>query len=156
MEEQGFTPGRKVYRVSYVDYPGLLIVCKGATIGELRLAEPSKNTSHADQGSQLGFFASKIISWNMQHPPVDNKDNKPECVVCGLAEGVPLEPSAEAMQCLELIDAIALMQGWIGAITKVSPPKGESLNNGVRNPEDLMRRLAEAQNPGTLPTPNFG
>lgn len=160
---EGYTPASRVYNVSYEDFPGLLIKCKSASIGELRLAG-----SGVDTGTQLGFFATKIISWNMQHPAVDgftetkNDDGSitftaiTECPVCGLKEGDEIAPTAQAMQCLELDFCLALMLGWIAALTKVSPPKELSSTNGGRNSqEELMRQLAAMQNPGTLPTPNF-
>lgn len=146
----GYTPQSRIYNVQYEDFPGLVIKCKGATIGELRLVN-----SGADTGTALGFFASKVISWNIQHPAVDGE--KPECAVCELIEGTPLEPTAEAMQCLELEFCVALMMGWIRAITKVSPPKDLNFNNGGTDTQgdELMRKLAALQNPGTLPTPKL-
>lgn len=136
-----YTPASKIYNVSYEDFPGLLIKCKSSTLGEIRALGQSGNVD-----SQNQFFASRIVSWNMGHPPLKVTDAV-VCPMCSLAESSPLPVTAEALLCLDFDFLLALIAGYMSAVTRVSVPKGLNLNLGETAQEDLMRQLAQLQNP---------
>lgn len=143
-----YTPASKIYNVSYEDFPGLHIKCKSSTLGELRSLGQSGSVDN-----QNAFFASRIISWNIGHPPLKS-DDAVVCPVCSLAESSPLPVTADAMLCLDLDFLLALIAGYMSAVTRVSVPKGLSLNLGEKAQEDLMSQLAQLQSPPTLPPLN--
>lgn len=156
----GFKPTVTTYDLKFSDVPGLEVEARGATLAELeyvsalnpRLNEPDE----AKRMEAFLFFESKLISWNVDHPDVHNKDGSPECKVCGKAADTPLPPTVEGMRCIEFGLTMGMINGWVLAVARVGGPKALNSNGGgVNIPEELMQELERLQNPVPLPTPNF-
>lgn len=154
----GYKPVSNTYNLTFEAYPGLQLKVRSLSIGELarsynfnmnlNVPDPAKQTEIFD------FFSSKIVSWNMEHPEVEN-DSK-ICTVCELTEGAELPPTTAGMLCLELNMVMTIIFNWINTVAKVANPKGSnSSNGGVTIPEDIMKQLEALQSPMKLPTPNL-
>jgi hypothetical protein len=163
----GYKPVKKVYSLEFVDHPGLEVVTRGATLGEIKAVQKMNiNVNEKDEEKKLEvfhFFASKLISWNMEHPEVET--DQPTCALCGLQEDAPLPTTVNGMLCLELHLIITIIKGWVFAVARVADPKEMSLNdgesNGLESPPqngitpETMQRLETLQNPMISPEPNF-
>lgn len=156
----GYKPNRKLYRLEFEDYPGLEITATSTSLGklmhlasmELRLGS---GIPESERTELFEFFASKIVTWNVEHPELDTTREDGTCLQCGLAEGAPLPTTLEGILCLDLTFTMSIIIGWMTTLTKASLPKGMSLKNGGIVPEDLMKQLGELQSPPKLPTPNL-
>jgi hypothetical protein len=153
----GYRPVKKLYRMTFVDYPGLEITAKGTSIGKLLDMAKAKLTMN-DAGEEtrmeiFTFFASRIIKWNLEHPEIDfvNDDgtSTETCPTCGLAEGDELPATVGGLQCLELQFVMTIMFGWMETVSKASAPKGQSSSSGETTPDMQMQRLSELQSPLT-------
>jgi hypothetical protein len=153
----GYKPTKKLYDLEFVDFPGLEVKARSASIGEIKAAqELNIDPAEKDPEKQMEaftFFEKKIVEWNIIHPEIDDGDI---CPVCGLKEDDPVPPTVAGMLCLDISMMLAIIFGWIQTVARVSVPKGMSTNGGAMSiPEDTMQKLAMLQNPGGLPTPNL-
>jgi len=160
----GFTPSVQRYQVEYEDYPGLVITAIGASMGMLeRLAKMPKPvmdpTKDIQNNPTYDFFASRIVEWTMQHPPVDSfgtDHNDMHCPTCGLLEDEPLPPTSHHMRCLDSTLVMKLLKGWMTAVSGVTAPKEKSMSSGDATTLGAqMLRLGEIQNQSPLPMPKF-
>jgi hypothetical protein len=149
-----FKPTSKKYNLTYANIPGLEICAKGTTLGKLQEfsgAEVSLSNQNREKARELmSFFASRIITWNVVHPEVEDAviDGTPVCPACGLAEDAPLPTTLKGMECLEMSLVLSIMFGWVAAIASVSDPKEQNSNGGGTNiPEELMSMLGDLQSP---------
>jgi hypothetical protein len=141
-------------------YPGLEVTTIGASLGRMLDLGPSRvslDMSREEQLKMFDFFATRIVTWNVEHPDLTDDERTPEglCVRCGLAEDMPLPTTITGLLCLDPSFITALIMGWMEAVTRVSGPKGQSTNDGGLNMQALMSQLANLQSPQTLPTLNL-
>lgn len=153
----GWTQPETVYQIEYQEYPGLEVTTYGASIGELLQAgrmplQGGSNLSEEDAKNAFGFFAEKIVTWNVEHPRRNIKDGV--CKVCGLAPGQPLPSTVDGLLCLDFTVALKIMFGWMNHLMRVSAPKELSSSLGENEPEDLMQKLAQRASQTRLPEPN--
>lgn len=159
-----YKPQRTVYNMQFEDYPGLEVSAQSASLGRLFKFQgmsqmPLEKMSEEFQKDIFGFFASRIITWNVSHPDLDSNEleengGKGVCSVCGMLPDAPLPTTQEAMFCLPLEFIMNIIKGWMETLMKVSDPKGGSLNNGgsttpAQQAMEVMQRLAEMQSPRT-------
>lgn len=163
----GYKPQKKNYVLEFVDHPGLEIRTLGATLDELdSVSGMNVNFMSEDKERRLElfvFFASKLVSWNFEHPEVPGGGN---CVRCGLAEDAPMPATFEGLLCLDMELAIQITIGWANTISRVSFPKELNSNaGGMSGPsiplpngmtDEITKRLEALQSPMKLPEPNFG
>lgn len=155
----GYKPVRKLYELTFVDYPGLKVTARSAPLGELSAAyDMNVKINEPDKEKRLEsfkFFADRLIEWNLIHPEVNktsDNDRYPACGACGLLEDDDMPPTVDSMMCLEIDMIMAIIIGWINTIAKVSIPKGQSFNDGGTNiPEEAMKLLEQMQSPVPLP-----
>ncbi len=162
-----YKPVRKSYTLTFEEHPGLEIVMRSTSLGKLQsIMETNLADVQRNPQVQTEFFeaiAGLIISWNFVHPEVETIESAddyhpsgPRCAICGLREDSEMPVSATMMKCLDIEMIMQIVQAWGLAIMRVSMGKGvNSSNGGMTIPEDMMRMLAEQQNPTKLPTPNF-
>lgn len=166
----GYQPGRKLYNLKFEDFPGLEVAAAGTSLGKLMyISSLNVNMNEPDEAKRMEvfkFFAGQLVSWNMDHPEIDNLDELEEipiatggsmmvCRLCKVQPGGPMPCTVESLLCLELSFIMKIIFGWMGAIARVSVPKELSLSDGGKNIEDMMMKLVQHQNLQTLPTPNF-
>lgn len=151
-----YQPQRKIYNMQFEAYPGLEVSAQSASLGRLFKFQSMSNMPLSEmsaefQKSIFGFFASRIITWNVTHPELDaDEEESGVCSVCGMAAGAPLPTTQESMFCLPLEFIMDIIKGWMTTLMRVSDPKDESSNNGGNNTlEEMMKRLGEMQNPRT-------
>lgn len=154
----GYTPVRKTYELAFEDYPGLEVMCRPTPLGKLMEVSDMKvdlNASDEDKMKVFNIFIDCVASWNIQHPELDKPDTR-TCERCGLNVGDPLPCTLTGMLCLDLDFLMVVIFGWLGAISRVSVPKGMSFNSGGTNVaiENMMNQLAQQQSPPILPMPN--
>lgn len=150
-----YKPGRKIYELTYVDYPGLEVRMHGTTIGKLEaLSKLAANISAATPEQKMSifqFFVSKLISWNIVHPEVitEASDGPQEgvCANCGMMEDDPLPTTPAGLGCLELEFVTNIIRGWMETIGGASGPKAPNISNGGMNTETQMNRLGNLQSP---------
>lgn len=168
----GYKAARR-YTLQFNNREGLIVVCKGSTIGEAEtLTELGSAVDKAENvrdrnlrlADLFNFFEKKIIEWNIDHGEVIQPGPEGECSRCGLREDDAVPPFGMNMFCLDLDLVMETIQGWQLAVARASIPKGMSLNVGGNSgplalPADgmpeSMRTLAEMQNPMRLPELNF-
>ena len=152
----GYKPGRKIYELTFVDYPGLEVHMYGTTIGKLeavsKIAANITSATPEQQMSIFEFFTSNLISWNIEHPEIASEDyldinESDECGKCGLVEGDPLPATPDGIRCLELGFITNIIQGWMETIGGVSGPKAPNTSNGEMNSQTQTSRLANLQSP---------
>lgn len=147
----GYRPARTVYTLEFEDYPGMEVSCYGSALGELiEVSDLQFSMSEVDKNKQkeiFTFFASKLVTWNLEHPEVSTTDGL--CSSCGSKPGVPLPTTVEGMLCLELKFIMTIILNWVAAMTRVSDPKGLSSNSGGMNMQDMMMQLGQLQSPMT-------
>lgn len=163
---EGYKPKRDVFNLKYIQYPGLEITARGTTIGKLQQIMKLKMTvneaNQADIDFVFGFFAKRVVTWNILHPEIDLDDDhweatngqsvesadEPVCPVCGLEEGQLIPTTPQGLYCLELKFILSLIFGWMATIASVSDPKELSSGSGGMNSltQETMTRLAEMQN----------
>jgi hypothetical protein len=153
----GYQPLKKIYNLTFVQYPGLEISIGSTSLGKLiEISQVQLKINSKDENERLAvfrFFADKLKSWNIMHPEIDA--NAAICDKCGLSEGAPLPATMQGIMCLDLDFVMDIIIGWMTAVSRVSDPKGENSNNGEMSiPEDMMTKLGMLQNPMKLPTPN--
>lgn len=169
----GFKPVKKLLDLEFVDYPGLEIRARSASIAEIKEAQElnidvgKKDIADEERLEAFTFFEKKIVTWNLEHPELDeSSEEDPErCKFCGLKEDEPMPPTVKSMMCLDFSLMLAIVFGYIQTVARVAVPKGMSLPNGVSNglgnvpmdgvESETMQKLATLQSPGTLPTPNL-
>lgn len=169
----GYKPVSKLLDLEFVDYPGLEIRTRSASIAEIKKAQDlnidvnRKGASDEEKLEAFSFFEKKIVKWNMEHPELEVTDeNDPtRCAFCGLKEDDPMPPTMTSMMCLDFGLMIAVIFGWIRTVAQVSIPKELSTNNGAMSgpgmllrdgvETETMRKLEALQNPGILPMPNL-
>ena len=157
-----YKPTSKKYNLKFDNIPGLEICAKGTTLGKLQEfsgAEISLAEKNREKARELmGFFATRIITWNIVHPEVELTEKQIaerepgdlSCPACGLSEDDPLPTTLKGMECLEMSLVLSVMFGWVAAIASASDPKGQSLNGGENSiREDLMSALGAMQSPLT-------
>lgn len=162
----GYKPKRKLYEIVIVEFPGLEVTCKSTPLGKLLdLTKEFGNLKVDDMANDVekqkrvfGFFAKQIITWNVEHPDLDDDDSvfelekssEPTCKRCGLSPGQLMPTEMEYMLCLEMQFIMAIIFGWVTAVASASNPKGMNLSNGAgTSQKDLMQMLAEMQSPVT-------
>jgi hypothetical protein len=154
-------------KFTFDDYPGLEIYADAPTMGDLMDIGDIKLNMNDTQEKRIrafDMFASYIKTWNIDHPtPKKTKDElineRPTgnvvCARCGLAEDMPLPTTAEHMMCLPLKFIMSIFFGWLSTVSRVDPMKYLNLNDGGNNFQgDLMKQLAELQNPTPFFVPN--
>lgn len=151
----GYRPTRKLYEISYKQYPGLVVVAYGTTMGTLLETPDSLSglTEYAirNQKAILTEFIDCIDEWNVEHP--DTLDDK-ECPRCGYITGALIPPTLKTIGCLDTSFVMDLFQGWQEAITRIPDPKEQrSYDGGKIIQEEVMRKLGELQNPLPLREP---
>lgn len=165
----GYQPTRKLYNLQFEDFPGLEVAAKGTSLGKLmHLASLNLQINEPDEAKRMEvfeIFAGQLVSWNIDHPEIDNLDDLTEvptaggsmmvCSQCKVQPGAPMPCTLESLLCLELDFIMKIIVGWMGAIARVSVPKELNLSNGGSNIEEAMMRLVQHQNLSTLPTPNL-
>lgn len=152
----GFKPPTKHYEIVVEDYPGLEVTARSAPLGEMMDASALstdifKAKTEAEKLAVFEFFVDKLITWNIDHP--DTKNGEP-CKRCGLTPDMPLPTTVDGMLCLDMDFVMKIIFGWMGAVTRLSVPKGMSMPSGANGPEDLMMKLAQLANLSESPEPN--
>lgn len=158
-------------RVTFDDFPGLEIYADTPNMGDLMdIADMRLNMNDAADRRMraFDFFEGHIRTWNIDHPKprhtkvvtatefTDDTPDRVVCVRCGLAEDDPLPTTAEAMMCLSIKFIMPVFFGWLSIVSRVDPTKYLNSNSGGNNfQEDLMRQLAEMQNPMPSSAPNM-
>lgn len=152
----GYKPSKQLMHLEFAEFPGLEVSATSCSIGKLieaqNLAIQIKSNNEAEIRKTFDFLASRLVSWNVEHPELDEGDET--CSRCGLAEGAPLPVTVDGLFCLDFDFVIAILMGWMQGIARVSLPKGMNLSNGAVNTEALMKQLGELQNPSKSPVPN--
>lgn len=155
----GYIPERKRYALTFEDHPGLEIVCKSASLGKmLSLAQQPLSLAQLTSEKQdeiFGFFVSRVITWNLQHPEVDNATDGGTCLACGLRKGELLPTEKIYLYCLDLEFVMPIVWSWMNAIIRVAGPKEKNTSNGTTNINTLIEQLGQMQSQETLPTPNL-
>lgn len=154
----GYKPSKKTFRVRFEDYPGLLVVCKSVNLGTLtKLNALAGSNDPDDAKAAFGFFAKRIITWNMEHPDLDDDDEE-TCPVCGSEPGAMLPSTVDGMMCLEVDFVMKLILGWVQAITSVPAPKAPNSSDGesstTNGGDSALTRLGNLANQTKLPTLN--
>lgn len=161
----GFKPAHNVYQLVFHDMPELEVMARGASLGKL-LEISALNVSLNEANRQkldvvFKFIAKRIITWNVEHPDIDEDEIEEEdernptlCPVCGMEPGDPMPTTAEALMCLDLRFVMQIFFGWMQAVARIPVPKGLSLPAGETNFDSLMKQLGEHQNPLTLQEQN--
>lgn len=171
----GYRPVKKVYNISYEDYPGLILKAVSAPLGKLfEISNMRVEVIQEDEAKRMlvfDEFAKRIVEWNIEHPEIEDSATATVamgtatemealvkrlemgvCARCGLAEGELLPANGSAMLCLDLDFVVSLLMGWIEATSRVSVPKDLNSNAGGSNTrEEATDRLAAMQSPLTLP-----
>lgn len=158
----GYKPTVKLYNLEFVDYPGLEIYARGASLGkllELGQIQMTPDMSEELRDAIFGFFATRIARWNMEHPeiePLPDGRVPAECPRCGLAEGTPMPISTESLLCLDITFVLSLIVGWMGILTRVSGPKEPNSSDGEMNSltAEYLKRLDSLASPLKLPEPS--
>lgn len=158
----GYQPSRKLYNLQFEDYPGLEVSAAGTSLGRLmHLSSLNVQINEQDEEKRMEvfkFFAGQLVSWNMEHPTLEETEvieGETVCANCNVAEGAPMPCTLESLLCLELSFIMKIIFGWMSAIARVSIPKELTLSDGGKNIEEAMMRLVQHQNLSTLPTPNL-
>lgn len=157
---EGYKPTSTKLNLKFPEYPGLMILARGTTIGKLQKISGMKMTAREQDAEKVAyiftFFATRIVTWNLTHPEVELDEEAPHdwdgtCPNCGLKEDQLLPTTAEGMYCLELSFILSLIFGWIKAVASAADPKAQNSSNGETSTHmaELMSQLAELQN---LPT----
>jgi hypothetical protein len=152
-----YKPVTQFLDLEFVDFPGLEVRTRSASIGEIKRAqELNVDVNEKDPDKQLEafrFFERKLIEWNLVHPEID--DGSDVCAICGLKEDDELPPTIAGMLCLDIAIMLAIIFGWVRSVATVALPKGMSLPNGGKDiPEELRQKLETLQSLGTSPMPN--
>lgn len=157
----GYKPTKKIYQLSFTDFPGLEVDATSTSLGKLmHLGTLNIQLNETDESKRMELFtefAACLVRWNIEHPAVTAKQaDSMACANCGLVEDVPMPVSLQSLLCLDLDFIMPIIFGWMMAIARVNVPKELSLSDGGRRiQEDLMRQLGQHQNLTTLPQPNF-
>lgn len=158
MEQQKtYKPPKKSFRVRYEDYPGLLIVARSTRLKKLtRVANLAGRSDAGAVNEIFQFFSSCIMSWNMEHPELDNENEELDvCEDCGLAEGQLMPSTAEYVACLDIDFVMKLIMGWVSVLTSVSAPKGMNLPSGeqqsTNGDQKALTNLGNLARQTTLP-----
>lgn len=165
----GYQPSSKVYSLEFVDFPGLEVIASGTSLGKLlSLSDLKLDLNNMEEGKRLevfNFFASRLVSWNMEHPEIDDLGELEEvpsgdgsmmvCRHCKVQPGAEMPCTVTSLLCLELSFIMRIIIGWMSAIANVSIPKELSLSDGGRSIEEQVMKLAQHQNLSTLPMPNL-
>lgn len=154
----GYRPTRKMYELAFADYPGLEVTCKPTPLGRLMDVSEMKinlNSNDEDKMKVFDIFIGCLAKWNIEHPELDADDTH-TCDRCGLNVGDPLPHTLAGILCLDLDFIMVIIFGWIGAISRVSVPKGMSFNDGEMNAvtTDMMNQLGQLQSPPISHMPN--
>lgn len=152
----GYKPVRKIYNLSFEEYPGLEVVMGSMALGKLMdVAKLQLRLNEPDEAKRLEIFklfSDKLIRWNVEHP--ENEETE-LCPRCGMAEGTELPATIDGLLCLDLEFIMAIVFGWISTLSRVNPGKGMNLNNGENNiQEEVMKQLAMMQSPMTSRMPS--
>lgn len=151
----GYRPGFKTYNIDFTDFPGLTLTTYGASVGELMdLAAMQPKLNEPDPAKRdaiFTYFATRLVTWNMEHPDLITPTEDALCGRCGLAPGQLMPTTVASIRCLELSFFMSLVFGWMSAVAQVSGPKGLSSSNGENPLADMMMQLAQQQNPLTSP-----
>lgn len=150
----GYKPQRNTYALSFADRPGLEISMRSTSLGNLQKIMTTDRSVLMNNDAADEFFqkiVELIVSWNLVHP-----ETHQACRICGLNEDQEMPISVDSLKCLDIEMVMEIVNAWGTAVIQVSMGKGMSSKNGEVNfPEELMKMLAEQQNPTKLPTPNF-
>ena len=110
---------RKLYDLTFEEFPGLEMRCTGLPIGDLleilQLAEAlgaKPDTTKIDD--LFGRFASRIVSWNYEDE-----------------DGKPLEPTLETLKGEDSDFVLKLLNGWAGAIAGAPDPTKAAADGGL-------------------------
>ena len=151
----GYKPQRQRYQITYDEFPGLDVVCRGMTIGQsFDMAEMEFKLQNPDETQRMAvfeFFSDRLVTWNLEHPDIENakeQDEDGRCLRCGLAPGELMPTLAVNMMCLDAEFIMQVIFGYLTAVARGAVPKELSTGNGTNQIDMLMRKLGELQNPG--------
>ena len=113
----GYRRQPKVYNLKWEDEPGLEVLARSPSVGELlkitRLADELSAPSD-EKDKQLteffGWFARHLIGWNLEEG--DGED----------AEGKPVPPDLHGVLSLDMELAMKIAMTWVQAISGTLPP----------------------------------
>jgi hypothetical protein len=150
----GYKPTKKVYELSFTDFPGLEIDAVSTSLGKLmRVGELNVRIDEPDQEKRMelfSIFTGCIARWNMEHPALPQGVDR--CANCNLVEDDPMPVNVTSLLCLDLDFIMPIIFGWVATISRVSVPKELSLSDGGRSiPEEVMKLLGQHPNLSTLP-----
>lgn len=142
-----------VYKITFANQPGLVIMCKSAPLGTL-LTLAGMGIDRADEEKTLkafGYFAKRILDWNVDHPEINQEFETDEltniCPRCGLTMGERLPITAKGLACLDVDFVQLVITKWISAVSRVSPGKDEYYSNGENDTQIPTSELGMLQNP---------
>lgn len=106
----GYRRSRKLYDLTFEEFPDLEMRCTGLPIGDLleilQLAEALGAKPDKEKADDLfGRFADHIVSWNYQDE-----------------DGNDLKPTLETLQGEDTDFVVKLISGWAGAIAGAPDP----------------------------------
>lgn len=146
-------PVPTVYKLTFHNQPGIVIMCKSAPLGTLlKLSNMGINRKDAKETRKaFGYFAKRIIEWNVDHPEIEQEFEDDEltdvCTECGLKAGDRLPVTSQGLACLGIDFVQTTIAAWINAVSRVSLPKEESYDDGEMSTETPQTRLGMLQSP---------
>lgn len=156
----GYKPTKKVYQLSFTDFPGLEIDAVSTSLGRLmHLGTLNIRMDEPDEEKKMELFktfAGCLVRWNIEHPEIADPNEDGTCPRCGLLEGIAMPCTVQSLMCLDLDFIMPLLFGWMATVSRVSVPKDLSLSDGGKNiQEGVMKMLGQHPNLSTLPTQNL-
>ena len=132
----GYRRSPKVYQLSYEQFPGLEITARSVPVGELldilKLADSmAAEPSQQKIAKLFKWFADKIIAWNYEDE-----------------DGKPLEPTLKTLQGEEFDFIIALITGWVKAISSAAVPLAQA-SNGMSRRDPVEESIPMSSSAGT-------
>lgn len=159
-----YQPKRKTFTLHFEDYEGLEIIVKPTSMGKLAAVSAMQidpNANPNEEQEVFKVFLDCLVAWNLTHPELEDIADEPVngelvCRRCGIAADAEMPINYASLMCLDLDFLVAIVFGWMGAISRVAAPKGMNLSDGAKNTleESVAKRLGQLQNPPILPKLN--
>lgn len=151
----GYKPQPYVYNLTFDQmYAGLEVTMRSMSLGKLSqlITTEFDFRNPANSLEVFDFFAARIVSWNVEHPDIEGKEDDPEalCPKCHNVAGTPVRKEAAALLCLDIKFVMMVINAWMQAVASVSAPKELSISVGERVDELLQTLQTE-----TMPIPNL-
>lgn len=150
----GYQPVKKIYNLHFegLEYEGLEVKALSVSLGQLQRAASIKiDANKPEQNMEMfAFFSKRLVSWNVDHPEIEDPDKEGKCPMCTLKQGERIPTTPLGMMCLEIDFILKIIGAWMAAIASVDGPKELNMNVGDRLAKALQTLQTE-----TLPTPNL-